>query len=238
MDDEGKPARNREDSESSENEEVSRDEVIDEIQSTTTTLAIKAPTIATNFSLLLTNLLTNLNNPPENWLKSNPFENLDGFNSRHYLDDKFSSIRMAFDYMIDHAEPPVDVITASKNIKKMLKLALTDNNGLSMFVHPVNGTLLIDNFDVHKWLSTPNPQLQWEWLRTFFLSTILENRPDVNNAMVRKNHTNEAITERNLMSKLLHYSLFCHDSDAVFENNPLVYHMAESSESNAVKIVV
>ena len=42
---------------------------------------------------------------------------------------------MAFDF--SDLEPPADVITAAKNIKKLLKMALTSNDGLSMFVHPV-----------------------------------------------------------------------------------------------------
>ena len=77
----------------------------------------------------------NLNLPPDNWLRSNPFENLDGFNAKNYLENKFSSLRMAYDF--SNLEPPVDVITAAKNIKKLLKLAITSGDGLSMFVHPI-----------------------------------------------------------------------------------------------------
>ena len=55
---------------------------------------------------------------------------------------------MAFDHL--HLYPTVDVVTAAVNIKKMLTLALTKSEGLSMFVHPVGKSLLIDNFDIHK----------------------------------------------------------------------------------------
>ena len=95
----------------------------------------------------------NLNLPPDNWLHSTPFENLDGFNTKGYTDSKFSSIGMAFDHL--HKYPEVDVVTAANNIKKLLTLALTTSQGLSMFVHPVGRSLLIDNFDIHKWLLNP-----------------------------------------------------------------------------------
>ena len=60
---------------------------------------------------------------------------------------------MAFDHLYKY--PEVDVVTAANNIKKLLTLALTTSQGLSMFVHPVGKSLLIDNFDIHKWLLNP-----------------------------------------------------------------------------------
>ena len=60
---------------------------------------------------------------------------------------------MAFDHLYKY--PEVDVVTAANNIKKLLTLALTSSQGLSMFVHPVGRSLLIDNFDIHKWLLNP-----------------------------------------------------------------------------------
>ena len=63
------------------------------------------------------------------------------------------SIGMAFDHLYKY--PEVDVVTAANNIKKLLTLALTTSQGLSMFVHPVGKSLLIDNFDIHKWLLNP-----------------------------------------------------------------------------------
>ena len=64
---------------------------------------------------------------------------------------------MAFDHLYKY--PEVDVVTAANNIKKLLTLALTTSQGLSMFVHPVGKSLLIDNFDIHKWLL--NPQVKF-----------------------------------------------------------------------------
>ena len=67
-------------------------------------------------------------------------------------------------------------------------------------------SLLIDDFDIHKWLLSPDAQ--WKGLRDFFFRKVLEsksNRNDINKAIVRKNHSHDAVTERNLMSKFLHY---------------------------------
>ena len=69
------------------------------------------------------------------------------------------SIGMAFDHLYKY--PEVDVVTAANNIKKLLTLALTTSQGLSMFVHPVGKSLLIDNFDIHKWLL--NPQVKFSF---------------------------------------------------------------------------
>ena len=66
---------------------------------------------------------------------------------------------MAFDHLYKY--PEVDVVTAANNIKKLLTLALTTSHGLSMFVHPVGKSLLIDNFDIHKWLL--NPQVKFSF---------------------------------------------------------------------------
>ncbi len=112
--------------------------------------------------------------------------------------------RMAFDHL--HLHPTVDVVTAGNNIKKLLTLALTDSQGLSMLVHPIGRSLLLDNFDIHKWLMTNQPE--WKWLREFFYREVLNSEEDLHKVVMRKSHTNDALVERNWMSKFLYYSLF------------------------------
>ena len=63
------------------------------------------PKITQNLISRLRQQATNLNLPPDNWLRSTPFENLDGFNSKGYAESKFSSLRMAFDHL--HLNPQV-----------------------------------------------------------------------------------------------------------------------------------
>ena len=69
-------------------------------------------------------------------------------------------------------------------------------------------------------------QPQWKWMREFFFSQVLGKECDLNKAIMRKSHTNEALMERNLMSKLLYYSLVSYEETETdtenYENNPLV----------------
>ena len=63
-------------------------------------------------------------------------------------------------------------------------------------------------------------------MRDFFFSQVLGKECDLNKAIMRKSHTNEALMERNLMSKLLFYSLVSYaetetDTES-YENSPLV----------------
>ena len=69
-------------------------------------------------------------------------------------------------------------------------------------------------------------QPQWKWMREFFFSQVFGKECDLNKAIMRKSHTNEALMERNLMSKLLYYSLVSYEETGTdtenYENNPLV----------------
>ncbi len=65
-------------------------DVEDEIPTSTKTLALRAPKIHTSIQRLRQQPL-NLNHAPENWLRSTPFEDLDGFNTNP--ESKFSSLR-------------------------------------------------------------------------------------------------------------------------------------------------
>lgn len=72
----------------------------------------------------------------------------------------FSSFRMAFDFW--HELGGVDVISDSENIKNLLKIPYSDKNGLSFFVHRIGNTLLIDDFDIHKYLLWKSEE-DWRW---------------------------------------------------------------------------
>ena len=106
--------------------------------------------------------------------------------------------------------PNVDVISDGENIKKLLKLPFS-NSSLSMVVHRVGKTLLIDDFDIHQYLLRRSAT-EWEWLRKYFTQTILHEIEEKEGAVIRKNCSNAALQERNLVSKFLYRSLQ-HDSD-------------------------
>ena len=96
----------------------------------------------------------------------------------------------------------VDVVSDGENIKKLLKIPYS-KTPVSMVVHRVGKTLLLDDFDVHRYLMRRSAS-EWEWIRKFFTQTILQ---ETGGAVVRKNASNSAIQERNLVSKFLYRSL-------------------------------
>ena len=87
--------------------------------------------------------------------------------------------------------PDVDVISDAENIKKLLKLPFS-NQSLSMVVHRVGKTLLIDDFDIHQYL-LKRSATEWEWFRKYFAQTIIHQISDKEGAVVRKNCSNSAL---------------------------------------------
>ena len=75
-----------------------------------------------------------------------------------------------------------------------------------MIVHRVGKSLLIDDFDIHQYL-LKRSATEWDWLRKYFAQTILHQIEDKDGAVVRKNCSNSALQERNLISKFLYRSL-------------------------------
>ena len=149
-------------------------------------------------------------NPPSNWLRSG--RKTKGFSTSSTAQTGFTSFKMANDFV--DVMPDVDVISDGENIKKLLKLPYS-NSPLSMVVHRVGKTLLIDDFDIHQYLLRRSAT-EWEWLRKYFTQTILHEITDKDGAVVRKNCSNSALQERNLISKFLYRSLQL-DSDECSE---------------------
>ena len=73
----------------------------------------------------------------------------------------------------------VDVVSDGENIKKLLKIPYT-KQPVSMVVHRVGKTLLIDDFDIHKYLMRRSAH-EWEWIRKFFHQIILPKIEKVKN---------------------------------------------------------
>ncbi|KAL4231619.1 Erythroid differentiation-related factor 1 [Mactra antiquata] len=163
-------------------------------------------------------LHTDLNIPPSNWLRSS--SKLE----QHVRDltwhstkkpSQFSSIDMA------HKSPDltgeVDVITHSANIKKLLKIPF-ENSHISMMVHRVGKSLLLDEFDIHKHLLRKE-QTEWSWLRQFYYESVLrdiqENMKCV--PVPRQSKTRDNLQNMNLYSKFLYHSLCGSREDDVSE---------------------
>jgi len=75
-----------------------------------------------------------------------------------------------------------------------------------MVVHRVGRSLLLDDFDIHKYLLRRSAS-EWEWIREFFHQIILPKIEKTENAIVRKDGSSSALQERNLVSKFLYRTL-------------------------------
>ena len=68
----------------------------------------------------------------------------------------------------------VDVVSDAENIKKLLKIPFNPKAHVSMMIHRVGKTLLIDDFDIYKYLLRQSEK-EWQWLRKFFFENVLES---------------------------------------------------------------
>ncbi|XP_076295316.1 erythroid differentiation-related factor 1 [Lasioglossum baleicum] len=148
---------------------------------------------------------TDLNLPPSNWLSSSAESY--GLQSVWSQTTGFSSFRMA--HMFPDCVGEVDVVSDAENIKKLLKLPY--NHGIiSMMVHRVENTLLLDDFDIHKYLLR-QAESDWEWLKKFFYEHIFQNLGDNEKSLFRKTNRN-TLQQRNLVSKFLYHSIVVADN--------------------------
>lgn len=100
----------------------------------------------------------------------------------------------------------VDVVSDAENIKRLLKLPYSPKSTISMMIHRVENTLLIDEFDIHKYLLRQADQ-DWEWLKSFIYDHILNTFTAKDLNYMLKQRTQTALHQKNLLSKFLHYSL-------------------------------
>lgn len=154
-----------------------------------------------NFAQLQCN--TDLNVPPTNWLNSS----INSYGLQQALSQStgFSSFRMA--HLFPDCVGEVDVVANAENIKRLLKLPYATNSSISMMVHRIGNTLLIDEFDVHRYL-LQKEKGDWQWLRSFIYETILSRLSDPErNLFVKSTARAEATQQRSLLSKFLYHSV-------------------------------
>ncbi|XP_037907220.1 erythroid differentiation-related factor 1 [Hermetia illucens] len=152
---------------------------------------------------------TDLNMPPSNWLSGSASSY--GLQQFIYHSTGFASFRMAHKFPDCLGE--VDVVSDAENIKNLLKLPYSPKNAISMMVHRIGNTLLIDEFDLQKYLLRQADD-DWKWLRTFIVEHILTslNEKDRNFFCI-KDKSRGAIQRKNLLSKFLYHSLQHVDTD-------------------------
>lgn len=102
----------------------------------------------------------------------------------------------------------VDVISNAENIKRLLELPYASNCTISMMIHRIGNTLLIDDFDIHRFL-LQQEDCNWLWLKSFICDHILSRLNDPERNFLNKQSTShsEAIQQRSLLSKFLYHSL-------------------------------
>uniref|UniRef100_A0A914WIX2 Erythroid differentiation-related factor 1 n=1 Tax=Plectus sambesii TaxID=2011161 RepID=A0A914WIX2_9BILA len=106
---------------------------------------------------------TNINVPPPSaWLRGS-FSPRMTFSKRSKT-DPFDSIVTSNKYV--DCVGAVDVITEAESVKELLKLPYNNDQPLSMMVHRVGRTLLLDKFDMYRNLSKSNMKC-WDWIKEF-----------------------------------------------------------------------
>jgi len=141
---------------------------------------------------------TNLNLAPDNWLRGGHGV----FMPHSQLHSGFSSFKMANTFL--DCLKDVDVISDGENIKRLLKIPYSKAS-VSMVVHRIGKTLLIDDFDIHRYLLRSS-ESDWEWIRKFATES-LKQLEKKEGAIVRKKQSITALQERNLVSKFLYRSI-------------------------------
>ncbi|CAG2186347.1 unnamed protein product [Mytilus edulis] len=184
--------------------------------------------VSTAFSILQPS--TNLNVPPSNWLRnsSRMEKNIFDFTWDKKEHSQFSSIEMANNDLDLTGE--VDVISNSNNIKKILKMPVSKGH-ISMMVHRIGKTLLIDEFDVHKHLLRQQ-QDDWKWLREFYYQSVAKEMQI--KCVPKKNKSRDTLQNRNMLSKFLYRSI-ADTNEAVDEFSQTVEDISNNHDDNLVR---
>ncbi|MGH0123907.1 UNVERIFIED_CONTAM: hypothetical protein FKN15_046760 [Acipenser sinensis] len=143
---------------------------------------------------------TDLKLPPANWLREStelgPVGTaILGSSSKS---KPFSSFGMAYDF-IDSIGNDVDVVSDSENIKKLLKIPYSKSH-VSMAVHRVGRTLLLDELDIQELFMRSSQTGDWNWLKEFYQRL-------VDQKWQRKKKSKEQWYQRAILSKFLYYSI-------------------------------
>ncbi|XP_026142329.1 erythroid differentiation-related factor 1-like isoform X3 [Carassius auratus] len=143
---------------------------------------------------------TDLKLPPANWLRENTQLGTAGTTvlGSSRKSKPFSSFGMAYDF-IDCIGDDVDVVSDSENIKKLLKIPYSKSH-VSMAVHRVGGTLLLDELDIQELFMRSSQTGDWTWLKEFYQRLIDQK-------WQRKKKSKEHWNEKAILSKFLYYSI-------------------------------
>ncbi|XP_059215894.1 erythroid differentiation-related factor 1 isoform X1 [Centropristis striata] len=163
---------------------------------------------------------TDLKLPPANWLRENPQLGSAGTTvlGSSSKSKPFSSFGMAYEF-IDCVGDDVDVVSDSENIKKLLKIPYSKSH-VSMAVHRVGRTLLLDELDIQELFMQSSQTGDWTWLKEFYQRLIDQK-------WQRKKKSKEHWYQKAILSKFLYYSI---NGDGAAE--PVPDNLNEGEEEN------
>ncbi|XP_023564668.1 erythroid differentiation-related factor 1 isoform X3 [Octodon degus] len=165
---------------------------------------------------------TDLKLPPANWLRESAKLGPAGTtilgNSKK--SKPFSSFGMAYDF-IDSVGNDVDVVSDSENIKKLLKIPYSKSH-VSMAVHRVGRTLLLDELDIQELFMRSSQTGDWTWLKEFYQRLIDQK-------WQRKKKSKEHWYQKAILSKFLYYSI---NGDGAAQPVPSAAEQQESPSSD------
>lgn len=104
----------------------------------------------------------------------------------------------------------VDVVSDAENIKKLLKIPYS-HGAVSMMIHRIENTLLIDEFDIHKFLLR-EAESQWQWFKKFFIEHVMQSVNIKEKLNYHEGKSRNALQQKSLVSKFLYHSLVIADS--------------------------
>uniref|UniRef100_A0A8B9BNB3 Erythroid differentiation regulatory factor 1 n=1 Tax=Anser brachyrhynchus TaxID=132585 RepID=A0A8B9BNB3_9AVES len=143
---------------------------------------------------------TDLKLPPANWLRESARLGPAGtaILGSNKKSTPFSSFGMAYDF-IDSIGNDVDVVSDSENIKKLLKIPYSKSH-VSMAVHRIGRTLLLDELDIQELFMRSSQTGDWTWLKEFYQRLIDQK-------WQRKKKSKEHWYQKAILSKFLYYSI-------------------------------
>lgn len=158
---------------------------------------------------------TNLNVAPSNWLRDGRFSEV----NHHRRDPvEFSSFGMAHSFVDSIGD--VDVISDAENIKKLLKIPYSVNTEVSLAVHRVGPTLLLDYLDVPALISYASEDrdgsIYPQWLYDFYCE---QTGIPKDASFEKKKKKKDQAKLRHIFSKFLHYSIQNLNSDAATDTS-------------------
>ncbi|GFS03137.1 erythroid differentiation-related factor 1-like [Elysia marginata] len=118
-------------------------------------------------------LNTDLNHPPTDQTRSRVYFDRSMPTASNF--SKFLSINMAHSYQ--DLVGQVDVISSSKSIKALLKMPFSSSPHISIMVHRLGKTLLLEEFDVFKHIIRKQAE-EWSWLRNYFYDVIAKEEKE------------------------------------------------------------